>query len=488
MIQKIPEDVLVHSLLIYFSKREIKRFLNTSRDLFEKIKYETLQFKVPASIYFQDQHFRTWTKSKIKNSEVQLHLHYDHLSDKEGQLWVQTMKEKDCRLTVDRATSLELQPPKLNRFPVLTINYNDKVKKFVGPLKQRKLVLNSFSGLSDVKALSRVQELELRNCRNLGDVDSLQNLRKLVINSCDHVYDVSQLGNIPDLTLLNCSGIRDVSALKNNKVLEIKNCTNISPDTVRFENVVSLKTDSLQSYKSSTYLLKAQVLELAKYKEGKIFMPATTETVVIHYCLQDMNSICDLANFSELKSVSLATFSGDLSPLLTVENVTLSNYKGSCLDGLGQNKMVKIIDSSFLKNVSALKSVPRVIIQSCNSICNWTDLRHVNHLTIAGISNTLEFTDFDPATRVLLEENCSINKLELINCSGVKSLLGLGNIPILGVKTCSSLVSLEGLGNNRVIILESNRGLDFVQLDNYTSHNVPNGSGYYMLKRNNHSF
>jgi hypothetical protein len=38
MIQEIPEDVLVYTLLIYFSKREIKRFLNTSKELFEKIK------------------------------------------------------------------------------------------------------------------------------------------------------------------------------------------------------------------------------------------------------------------------------------------------------------------------------------------------------------------------------------------------------------------------------------------------------------------
>jgi hypothetical protein len=151
------------------------------------------------------------------------------------------MKEKDCRLTVDRATSLVLQPQKLNRFPVRTINYNDKIKKFGGSLLQKRLLLNSFSGLSGVKSLSRVQELELRSCSNLGDVDSLGNLRKLVINSCDTVFDVSQLGNIPNLTLLNCPRIRDVSALKNNKVLEIKSCSNISPDTVRLENVISLK-------------------------------------------------------------------------------------------------------------------------------------------------------------------------------------------------------------------------------------------------------
>jgi hypothetical protein len=193
-------------------------------------------------------------------------------------------------------------------------------------------------------------------------------------------------------------------------------------------------------------------------------MPTTTETIVIRYCLQDMNPVSDLSNFSELTFVSLTNFCGDLSPLLTVKNVTLSNYKGSRLDGLGQNKMVKITDSPSLTNVSALMSVPRVIIHKCEKIYHWMDLIHVNHLTIEGMSGTLDFADFDRATRALMEEKYSINKLELSNCSGVKSLLGLGNIPILIVKACGSLESLEGLGNNYVIILESNRGLDFVPL------------------------
>jgi hypothetical protein len=200
-----------------------------------------------------------------------------------------------------------------------------------------------------------------------------------------------------------------------------------------------------------------------------------------------MNQIIDLSNFSELKSVSsLTNFHGDLRPLLTIEHVSLSRYKGHCLQGLGLNKMVKIGYSRSLTNVSAVMSVRRVIINYCDNICNWTDLRHLHHLTIESLSTTPNFAAFDPATPVPVDEKCSIFKLELLSCYSVKSLLGLGHIPILIVKFCNSLVSLEGLGNNRVIILESNRKLYSIQLQNYSRRFISPSScnsGQYILQR-----
>jgi hypothetical protein len=223
-----------------------------------------------------------------------------------------------------------------------------------------------------------------------------------------------------------------------------------------------------------------QSLKLTKYKEGKIILPITTETIEISYYLDYKIQSTDISNFTVLKSVSLTHFRGDLSPLISVELVTLHKFEGSSLDGLGRNKMVKIIDSGSLRIVSALKTIPRVIIQSCENICNWTDLRHVQYLTISQV--TPNFTFFDSA-----DEKCSIRKLELSNCYGLKSLIGLGNIPVLIVKSCLHIGSLEGLGNNQIIILEGNRSLTSVELDNYSTQFFPStssyGSGQYMLQR-----
>jgi hypothetical protein len=144
----------------------------------------------------------------------------------------------------------------------------------------------------------------------LVPLQKIRNLAKLVICSCTSVVDVSQLGNIPDLSLLDCPGIRDVSALRKNSVLNVTKCLNISPETACFENVISLKTDILQSYKNSTYLRKVQSLEIMAYQDKKIFLPATTQTVYFNaWFLRDP---IDLTNFSELKSVSLRSFGGFL--------------------------------------------------------------------------------------------------------------------------------------------------------------------------------
>jgi hypothetical protein len=360
MIYQIPKDIIVHSLIIYLAKPELKRILDTSRELFEEIKYETVQFKVPANIYFHNHKFWTWLRMKLQFPGIQLHLLYDLASMRQGDIWTQVLEEKDMALTVDWGRSVALPSRKLNRFPVLSIQLNCRVKKFDGPLLQRKLKLSLFPGLNDVTNLSRVQELELRTCGKVRDVNSLGKLTKLVIDFCEQVVDVSHLGNIPDLTIVSCPGIRDVSALQNNKVLNITSCANISPQTARFENVVSLKTDILQSYENTKYLKKTKSLELKNYKEGKIFLPATTETIHVH--LYHVHQPIDLTHFSQLKSVSLKSFWGDLSPLLTVEHITLTVFYGDSLEGLGQNKMVKIQHCAPVTNVSALKSVPRVII------------------------------------------------------------------------------------------------------------------------------
>jgi hypothetical protein len=222
MISRIPKDVIVHNLIIYLSTREQERFLDTSRKLFKEIKYETLHFKVPVNVYFENQNFRTWLRSKLKNPELQLHLHHERLSEFRGIFWFQAMKETECRLTVNRGTAVTLQSRKLNRFPVLSIHDDAGIVKFDGPLLQRKLKLSSFSYLSDVNNLSLVQQLELRNCWNVHDVSALGNVSRLVIDTCNEIVDVSQLGNIPDLTLIHCWGIRNVSALKNNKTVEIR--------------------------------------------------------------------------------------------------------------------------------------------------------------------------------------------------------------------------------------------------------------------------
>jgi hypothetical protein len=176
MIYQIPKDVIVHNLIICFSKYELKRIFDTSRELFEEIKYEMIRFKIQANIYFQNHKFRTWLKNKI---QIQLHLHYDYdyWDTKEEDLWAQILEEKECRLTVDRGKSLKLQSRKLNRFPIVSIQNNGRIRKFDGPLLQKKIILIWFTGLVDVKNLSRVQELELKGCKNLSDVNALEILQ-----------------------------------------------------------------------------------------------------------------------------------------------------------------------------------------------------------------------------------------------------------------------------------------------------------------------
>jgi hypothetical protein len=153
----------------------------------------------------------------------------------------------------------------------------------------------------------------------------------------------------------------------------------------------------------------------------------------------------NLSNFSpSLNSVLLENISSfvDLCPLGSVEKVQLEGSPELVnVNGLGKNN--KIVKSCRnIRDLSALRTVPRVIIDPCSEFINCEDLNQVHYLTIRGVLRDMDFSGFRK------EKGCRVHRLELLECYLTRKFHALDEIPFLKITAKSKfpLQSLEGLG------------------------------------------
>jgi hypothetical protein len=121
------------------------------------------------------------------------------------------------------------------------------------------------------------------------------------------------------------------------------------------------------------------------------------------------------------------------------------------VNGLGKNNKTVIIKfCHFITDLSALRTVPRVIIDRCPSFTNCEDLNQVHYVTIERGFSTLDFSGLKR------ENGCRVHRLELLECHKLMSFKGLEEIPFLKI-TSKELFSLEGLGGveNKIMIIEA---------------------------------
>jgi hypothetical protein len=383
----IPEEVFIHQILLFLKLDETLALLSSSNSLFEELRYRCWKFKV---------------------------------------------------------TLHDFTNPKFT-----------KLLQKINPDEQ--LVVNctsSYCGFIQAD-LSKVHKLSLYH-HELTDVNCLSHLLRLSLSYCRGIYDVRSLGNIPELIIKHCRGICDISALQNNRKLSIHRCKNISISTVNFVNILHLSTDLPLTYAATTTLKNALSLELVYFRNCAVFLSSTVISVEIRNETNcSLPLLIDLSNFSQLlKSVLLTNISSsvDLTPLGIVEKIQLENCCSLVnVNGLGRNNKIVIVTCCHkITDLSALKTVPRVIINYCESFVNCEDLNQVHYLTIKRIYFKLDFSGLKR------EKGCRVHRLELLDCVKLVSFKGLDEIPFLKI-TSTGLLSLEGLGvkENKIIILEA---------------------------------
>jgi hypothetical protein len=336
--------------------------------------------------------------------------------------------------------------------------------------------LKNFDEFSRVIDFTSLQAITLIDSAHIKDINSLGNVRKLSVSSCPQFQDVSGLGKIPDLSLSHCNEIRDNSALRNNEILTIEDCDNIDVSTANFENVQNLKTDLRMTFQATTTLKKAQCLQLLALNIPFMHLATTVTSVELYFwdChYSDPVESFSFENFSHLTSACLHYLPPEieLSPLHRVPKVhILDSEKLKSVNGLGMNEMVILENCHKLVDLSALRTIPRLIISNC-SFVSCEHINQVRYLKLSAMDN-LDFRLFRK------NRGGNIQRLELsrvvVGCKRLR-VEGLEDIPFLKI-TQSDLQSLTGLlKNNRTIILEQKKMylLDPSYKEQYSVKKVP---------------
>ncbi len=475
----------------YVSQIDYLSFMNTSKELFQQIKYETIDYSldgVYSKLYYYNLPFRQYLLKHIKNPSKQLSLTFYTYEYSSPSFDITVIKNVHriflsygCQITSINTLNQGIEFIEMSGMKKLT-NFDGLSERLQG------MKLSRFPNLNNVNGLKHLKELELHNCPNITDVKPLKELKKLTIIGCNLIKDISSLNRIEQLSLISCLGINDVSSLNHVKDLSLHYCNNINnidrlqdhekisiigcQNIIDYEKCLKRTKDIhisnfpltvIDIFPQANHLTLSHSDALVKIEK----LPPTLKTIHISHCSQ----IKDVSSFTMLYSVTIdhCDYVSDIGMLGNVHTLVLSwLHKLTSLGGLGcrfsldgadsphakmqkrfarhisGNFSVTIISCPHIKSFRPLAYVPYVTIDSCLSFRNSQDLENVQHLIIKSCEKLENINYF-----------CNIQDLTLIGCHSIRNIQSLSNVPYLTISDCSKIDDYYRLENNQKIVIDN---------------------------------
>lgn len=386
--------------------------MNTNQNLFQSVKYQTIQFTFPlersdskeisAIIMRLKEKMELISSSMlIRYSFLAKNLSFNDLVNLLLHKFSSISSSDISLINFDTAFTnyslLALEPLLFRSHGTISFAGNKIIQsfQFEGEAGKRipasKAKFSSLLALQNTNGLSHLQELSLILCDSLTDVSSLSKLRKVLIFSCSILTNLTGLGTVYDLELSNCKGIQDISPLTKNHTLKIFSCPNIKAGLLSIMNVEEWKTDL---FTSSSFLGEEGIfpqlsrLTVHRYLEKEFPYLRNLKHLSLTCFLIDL-SYMNCQNFSHLTSLSISC-TPNLQAISVLRDIPVLKLNSiSRLQDIsslgGKNKSVTISYCSLIKDFSSLKNVPKVTILSCGLFSNANDVSDVEELTITDL-------------------------------------------------------------------------------------------------------
>jgi hypothetical protein len=441
----------------HLSSLEYLRLLNSSKKIFEKVKFETRKiflYKVESEQFLSDEDYKNNILKRIDDCNSQL-----YIQSKDARV----LQIPKCEISITSSTFTyvkDLSPLLSNRSYVeLNLWNNEFAEDSFSDLQNiRKMNLLNFPEIQDIAPLANLQQLTLSNFPHLVNVSFLWKLSKLTLIDCHSISDISHLGNISCLTIINCSGVSDISGLTANKSLTIEKCPNII-DFIPMFNAKRLQTDLFKATEFAAE--KVESLYLSHLEQNEfiyLYLPfqhlqclsLTSSFVLTHLRGCSNIPIIRLCSCPSLRDIS------DLKPansFFTMENL---NEKLSSLY-FRTPRRVTIIDCNRIEDFSSLKNVLDVKIIDCENFRNGYDVENVHSLSLNNCSN---LRNVFPLGKI---QNLTMMNMNIRSAT----LMGLSKIPKITLLHCN-IPSLEGIGENLEITLSP----DIIEQDINSTNNI----------------
>lgn len=453
MIIHLPPEIY-RLIQLYLTHADNRYFLNTSKNLFSKLKKERIYFVLTISSseeYIKNPAFQEILLNKVENGWKQISIRlknrilqlqpsrllpvhklifettyggsfdfsaFSHIECLESEIGYHEISIPP----IPRVKELLLgQCPSLN--DVKSLCHLSKLQLELGPMS----TLTDFSHLQNIPHLTLIGYLQgdfsvfqrskqnfLRIVRStlLKDVTSFSGIRQLTLDSCTQLEDVAPLRGIYYLSLLSCTKIKDISGLGQHCHLIIENC----------------------SYKLTGYEALLNILNV---------------------CL----TRCDISDVSVLRYATKVSLTKchkiiDITPLSGVKSLKLN----CCSEVKNVDSLSQIPDLSLiyekelptltkeLRNKQLYLSLPKLYEEPNN----YDFLKNIQELRINRCDNVIQLINDG-----LIEYFEHLQSLSISNSVVLKHVNGLGRIPTLRLKHCYALRDISALGNNRIVELNN---------------------------------
>ncbi|KDO28474.1 hypothetical protein SPRG_06713 [Saprolegnia parasitica CBS 223.65] len=248
-----------------------------------------------------------------------------------------------------------------------------------------------------LRHLSRVQELELRECDYITSIQGLTSCTSLTLRSCDQVTAIRDLPQLQSLDISDSSSV------------------------YRIEDVPALTTLLLGNAKPSVLPSQVQTLSTsaAVYLAASASSPSTYASLALKQCHESIQNDVFAAEV-HLTSCDAVT---RLDAFRFASTMTLSRSRAleqTAFDALRLLQTIRLQASTCLTSVTALARCISVHLSLCVNLADVSPLRHCH-------------------------------SVELSCCPQVHDVNALSTVYDLALNRCADIESLDGLAHNHTL-------------------------------------
>jgi hypothetical protein len=448
LFTRLPSSLL-YILKEFLILKDFRSLINSSRDCFQEIKFQTIFFDLSAAAsqrFCLHEEFRNDVKLRIRDQRSQISIQLTQSSLEKGILpaigGVHSMKIHFLSVL---ACPEEIHCLKnLHELHLLACPAVTDVSS-LGSVHS--LFIELCHELKDISSLGRKNVfVSLSKCSQIRDISSLRTVSTVVLQGCERIVEVDSLRKVPELRISHCPAVLSLSALTHNQSLVVEDSFDLPESSYPSTTVLQrakVSSSLLSDLSIFPLIVSLELISLPRLTSLSSLTPALPHLRSL--ILRDCQLISDLAvlSFAELSSLSIVSCHRikDVSCLGGMTGGTLRLIDCPLLEdisGLGttkKNRLVEIRDCPRIVSFLSLQKVPQVRLHNCPTLSNLEELREVSRLRLSSCQGV---TDLSPLS--------AVSSLQLFSCHSFNSLNGLRRVSQISVFFCNGLTDVSSLG------------------------------------------
>jgi hypothetical protein len=442
---RLPSSLL-YILKEFLILKEFRSLINSSRECFHEIKFQTVFFDLSAAAsqrFCLHEEFRKDVKLRIKDQRSQISIQL-----------TQSSLEKGILAAIGGVHSIKIHFLSVLACPeeIHSLKNLHEIHLLACPAvtdvsslgSVHSLFIELCHELKDISSLGRKNVfVSLSKCSQIRDISSLRTVSSVVLQGCERIVEVDSLRNVPELRISHCSAVLSLSALTHNQSLTVEDSFDLPESSYPSTTVLQrakISSSLLSDLSIFPSIVSLELISLPRLSSLSSLTPALPHLRSLS--LRDCQLISDLTVLSSAQLSSLSIVSchrikdfsclGEATGTLRLIDCPLVED----ISGLGtKNRLVEIRDCPRIVSFLSLQKVPQVRLHNCPNLTDLEELREVSRLRL---SSCQRVADLSPLS--------SVSSLQLFSCHSFHSLNGLRRVSQISVFFCNGLTDVSSLG------------------------------------------